>query len=75
MEDFTGQQVGQYELKRKIGSGGFAEVYLGVHIHLKSQAAIKILNQAAHLQAGDIDQFYKEARIISSLRHQHIVRR
>jgi len=34
-----GQQFGNYRLIRLLGTGGYAEVYLGEHIHLKRQAA------------------------------------
>ncbi len=37
-----GQQLGNYRLLRLLGRGGFAEVYLGQHIHLNSHAAVKI---------------------------------
>ncbi len=39
-----GQQLGNYRLIRLLGAGGFAEVYLGEHIHLGTQAAIKVLS-------------------------------
>src|SRR2546422_4825051 len=45
MTDRVGQQLGNYQLFRLLGEGGFAEVYLGEHIHLGTQAAIKVLDR------------------------------
>ncbi len=39
MPDRVGQQLGKYRLVRLLGSGGFAEVYLGQHVHLASRQA------------------------------------
>ena len=44
MVDRMGQQFGSYRLTRLLGSGGFAEVYLGEHIHINTYAAIKVLH-------------------------------
>lgn len=38
MTDRIGQKFGNYHLVRLLGEGGFAEVYLGEHIHLGTQA-------------------------------------
>jgi len=67
-----GQQLGNYRLVRLLGRGGFAEVYLGEHIHLGTQAAIKVLH--TQLTSGDMEQFRTEARTIARLEHPHIVR-
>jgi len=72
MADRVGEQLGNYQLIRLIGEGGFAEVYLGEHIHLGTQAAIKVLQ--ARLASGDIEHFHTEARTIASLVHPRIVR-
>jgi eukaryotic-like serine/threonine-protein kinase len=72
MRDRVGQQLGNYQLTRLLGEGGFAEVYLGEHIHLGTQAAIKVMN--AQLTSDDIDKFRTEARIVARLIHPHIVR-
>jgi serine/threonine protein kinase/curved DNA-binding protein CbpA len=72
MVNRIGQQFGNYRLIRLLGEGGFAEVYLGEHIHLSTQTAIKVLR--TQLTSDDIEQFRAEARIIAHLEHPHIVR-
>ncbi len=72
MADRQGQQLGNYRLLRLLGRGGFAEVYLGQHVHLNSQAALKVLQLA--LDEKDVEGFLTEARILASLNHPHIVR-
>jgi serine/threonine protein kinase len=61
MTERIGQQLGNYRLVRHLGKGGFAEVYLGEHIYLKTQAAIKLL-QTKVANQEDLDSFLKEAR-------------
>lgn len=39
MANRVGQQFGNYRLVSLLGYGGFAEVYLGEHQYLKTQAA------------------------------------
>ncbi len=70
MENFTGRQFGNYRLIRHLGTGGFGEVYLGRHIHIQREAAIKILLK---LEPDEIEQFRREAQIIANLTHPRIV--
>src|SRR5579864_7750687 len=70
-EERAGQQFGNYRLLRLLAEGGFAEVYLGEHVHLTTNAAIKILH--ARLGSEELEQFSAEARIVARLRHPHIV--
>ena len=72
MADRVDQQFGNYRLTKLLGQGGFAEVYLGEHILLGTQAAIKVLStQLAH---EDIEEFRVEAATLAHLEHPHIVR-
>jgi serine/threonine protein kinase len=66
-----GQQIGHYRLIRRLGKGGFAEVYLGEHVYLKTHNAIKLLH--VQLSAKTQQDFINEARIIARLEHPHIV--
>ncbi len=68
----VGQQIGNYSLIQFLGRGGFADVYLGEHIYLKTQAAIKILR--VQLSTSSTEDFLHEARTIAKLEHPNIVR-
>ena len=72
MADRLGQQLGNYRLTRLLGRGGFADVYLGEHIHLDTHAAIKVLH--TELTSEDIEQFRTEARTLARLVHPQIIR-
>ncbi len=72
MIDRVGQHVGNYRILRSLGRGGFAEVYLGEHLHLHSPAALKVLRTS--LQDKDVQRFLAEAQTLVRLRHPHIVR-
>jgi Protein kinase domain len=69
---YIGQRLGNYRLKGLLGHGGFADVYLGEHVYLKTNAAIKVLH--TRLTSADLTQFLLEARTIAGLIHPHIVR-
>jgi WD40 repeat protein len=72
MSDLIEPQLGNYRLICLLGKGGFADVYLGEHVYLKTQAAIKVL----HTQIADdsLQGFIIEAQTIGRLRHPHIIR-
>jgi serine/threonine protein kinase len=72
MADYIGQQYGNYRLVKLLGEGGFAEVYLGEHVHLGLPAAVKVLS--TKLTSEGIAIFREEARTIISLEHPNIVR-
>jgi eukaryotic-like serine/threonine-protein kinase len=65
MADHIGQQLGNYRLLGLLGKGGFAEVYLGEHLHLGMKVAVKVLN--SQMASDDIERFRTEARTIARL--------
>ncbi len=72
MIDRVGQQLGNYRLLRLLGHGGFADIYLGEHIYLKSRAALKILRMS--LTDEERAAFLQEAQTLMQMAHPHIVR-
>lgn len=68
-----GQHIGNYRFVRLIGHGGFADVYLGEHLYLKTPVAIKLL-QAKLVHKNIRNDFLQEAQTIAHLLHPHIVR-
>ncbi|HET8851190.1 MAG TPA: protein kinase, partial [Ktedonobacteraceae bacterium] len=72
MTDRVDQQFGNYRLVALLGQGSFAEVYLGQHVRLTLQAAIKVLH--AHLTGQEAEHFQHEAETIAALMHPAIVR-
>ena len=72
-QDLVGVAIGEYTLTRKLGEGGMAEVYLGVHEALGQEVAIKILNPGLAQDSVVRQRFIQEARIQIELRHPGIV--
>src|SRR5437763_1822977 len=72
MVEYVGQQLGNYQLIRLLGEGGFAEVYLGEHIYLGTLGAIKVTRMS--LATNEMENFRTEARTIATLVHPNIVR-
>src|SRR5258707_1900467 len=71
MIDHVGQRIGNYRLQRLLGRGSFADVYLGTHLYLKTEVAVKILYGT--LEADAIERFLREGRHLRDLKHPHII--
>ena len=72
MADRIGQHFGNYRLIALLGEGGYTQVYLGQHVRLSLQAAIKVLH--THLTEQEAEHFQQEAETIAQLAHPSIVR-
>ncbi|CAN5125517.1 serine/threonine-protein kinase [soil metagenome] len=60
-----------YTLKRPLGRGGMATVYLATQESLGREVALKVLSPSQDLRAGE--RFLREARLAAQLNHPHIV--
>ena len=70
-----GFRIGPYVVRDLLGRGGMGAVYLGVHLELHRQVAIKVLSPAKgedHKLA--LERFLREARAAAALDHPNIVR-
>jgi serine/threonine protein kinase len=69
---------GRYRVDEPIGAGGFATVYAGWHLTLEVRVAIKVLrlegNPSPETRADHLAGFMEEARLVTRLRHDKIVR-
>ncbi|HEV7501439.1 MAG TPA: protein kinase, partial [Vicinamibacteria bacterium] len=64
--------LGRYEVRRRLGAGGFGAVYLGHDAQLDRPVAIKVLRPGSgHL--ADAELWRREARRLASLNHPGIV--
>jgi serine/threonine protein kinase/Tol biopolymer transport system component len=67
-----GQQLSQYKITEKIGSGGMGEVYRARDTKLKRGVAIKVLPDEFSRDADRVSRFQREAQVLASLNHTNI---
>jgi WD40 repeat protein/serine/threonine protein kinase len=72
-QNFEGQTIKGYELRKKIGEGGFGQVYLAYQPLLKREVAVKVILERYVNNPEFIRRFEAEAQLISHLEHMHIV--
>src|ERR1700712_1457396 len=64
---------GRYELHRRVGRGGMAEVYLAPDRPLARLVAIKILFPESATDPSFVARFRREAQAAANLNHPNIV--
>lgn len=72
-DSLVGQQIGQYKILSRIGQGGMAEVYKGIHLILNRHVAIKVLGRHLETDPKVTARFQREAQAVATLRHPNIV--
>ncbi|MFQ3650598.1 MAG: serine/threonine-protein kinase [Gemmataceae bacterium] len=70
---FQAQQLGQYRLKRRIGSGGMGEVYEAEHILLRRRCAIKLIRPEQTQDLAVLERFEREVQAMAGLNHPNNV--
>ena len=63
----------KYEVKRLVGSGGFAEVYEVWDKDLERRLAVKVLRPEVAWTSGMIERFQRETRAAAKLEHPNIL--
>src|SRR6266540_1753049 len=72
--NFAGRVVDhRYRVLRKIGEGGMGTVYVGEHIEIGKEVAIKILHPAFSTEKELVERFRREARAASRIGHPNII--
>ena len=69
----VGLRLGDYQLLRKLGRGGMADVYSARHLSLGREVAIKVLRSDFATDKDYIARFRREARAAAKLNHPNIV--
>ena len=70
MKGIEGLTLGRYELRRRLGQGGMAEVYLAYDRRVRRQVAVKVLYGR---DEPFVRRFEREALSVGALSHNHIL--
>lgn len=72
MNDLTGTSVKGYELRERIGAGGFGVIYKAFQSTVGREVAIKVILPGLANKPDFIRRFEAEAQLIARLEHLHI---
>ncbi len=67
------KKIGKYKIVRRIGKGGMGVVYCALDTVLEREVALKIHTIGAEPNVQAVERFFREARVIASLKHPNIV--
>lgn len=71
--DLTGREIGDYQIFRRLGRGGMADVYLAKQISLDRNVALKVLKAELAKDESYVQRFRQEAQAAARLRQANIV--
>ena len=67
-------RLGRYEVVRRLGRGGMAEIFEARHVDLETRVAIKVIHPSLAAGDGAIDRVLREGRAAAAIHHPHVVR-
>ena len=74
-DNLVGKTIfGDYHIRKKLGEGGMGAVFLAENKSIDQRLAIKVLHGDAAQNAEMVERFNREARAISRLTNQNIIR-
>ena len=73
MASLIGKEIGKYRITERLGQGGMAEVYVGIHTHLDKKVAVKVLHSHLLIGGDFVARFKREAKAVANLQHPNIV--
>src|SRR5438067_11747924 len=68
-----GKNIGNYQIKAKLGEGGMGAVYLGEHPLIGKRVAIKVLLKDMANKGDIVARFFTEAKAVNDIGHPNIV--
>lgn len=71
--NLTGQVLGHYRIKRPVGYGGMATVFLAEDINLRREIAVKVFEPTGKDSADFFRRFEREAQVLAQLDHPNIL--
>ncbi|NRA37637.1 MAG: protein kinase [Planctomycetes bacterium] len=67
------EKLGGFVVKKKLGSGAMADVYLAVQEPLDRQVALKVLSGSLVQDSDFESRFFREARLAAAVSHSNVV--
>lgn len=71
--NLIGTRINDYQVLRRLGRGGMADVYVALHQSLDRQVALKVLRRQLATDNEYVERFRREARAAAKLNHPNIV--
>ena len=69
----AGTRLGDFEIEKRIGSGGMGIVYQAHQVSLNQRVALKVLPPGLGMTSSAVVRFHREAQAAAKLHHSNIV--
>lgn len=73
IEISVGSELGSYQLVSLLGEGAMGRVFKARHVKLGRSVALKVLNPEYAARPDIVKRFFREARVVNEISHEHIV--